>query len=672
MNEYLKNAPLIKFLIPIICGITLCHMPIMYPCIIGSIGLILYAISILHKRNAAMIFSYAFFCVLCSLSCFNAHYINYDTNTNLDTNTKIFFRIDDIIHKDRSMMITGTVNGFIDSLNRTKDVENQRALLTIQGNNYELKAGSIISFYSKFEKIKNMGNPYEFDNATFLARKNIFIQQYVKNDEYVIVGYNPCLNNIASNIRSKVIDKILNSSISPDSQEFMIAVLLGDKSYLNKDIKTLYSTNGMAHILALSGFHLGVLALIIFFIFFPLDYINGKKLRIGLTLVILCLYAFITGASPSIVRALIMAIFTGVSFLLYRNNSIYNAICGAAIFILLINPMELYGIGFQLSFFAVISIITFTKLLNPISQKKKIVFHLANWILLPLTAYMGTAILSAYYFNHVPMCFLIPNLVIIPLFPIIISAGLIAIIFDSFLWSEIFNKFHYWMTELMNWNATLPFSNIKDINIEWYQILIYYSILIFLFIAVKRKKFKYIMMFIFSIILFGFSFLSHTNQRANKIIIFNDYDETPILICKNNIGYFSSNIDSTFSENFKYRNTRFIAKEGITKIQNYDKNVIPEFISPIHIYYKKKRFVLIDDKVYIPFNEIDEKMRIDYLIVTRNYYSSLHKLCRIYSPANIIISGNVYDERRNEIIRECKSLNLPYYSIVDNGAFILE
>lgn len=672
MNEYLKNTPLLKFLIPIICGITICHQPIVYPCSIGICGIILYVICVYSKQNASAIFPYAFFCIICSLSCFNAHHLNDNTNKPLDTGSKIFFRIDDVIHNDKSMMITGAVTVQIDSLNQKISTNNQFARLTIQGNNYNIKAGSIISFYPNFEGIKNLGNPYEFDNINFLNKKNIYIQQYVRKNEYVIVGNNPSLKNIASNIRSTAINKILNSPLSPMAQEFMIAILLGEKSYLDKDIKELYSINGMAHILALSGFHLGVLGLIIYFILFPLDYLQGKRLRICLTLMILCMYAFITGASPSIMRALVMAIFAGISILLYRNNSIYNAICGAAILILLINPMELYGIGFQLSFLAVISIITFTEILNPFSRKQKVYFHSANWILLPTSAYMGTAILSAYYFNNIPVYFLIPNLIIIPLFPIIVATGLIAIIFDSTVWSNVFNTFHYWMNELMNWNASLPFSNIKYINIEWYQILLYYCVLIFLFIAIKRNKFKYIMMLTFSVILFGFSFSWHNNKSTNKIIIFNDYDETPILICKDKIGYFSANIDSVFTDNFEYRNSKFIAKEGIVKIHNYEKNIIPEFISSIHIHYNKKRFVLINDKINMPANEINERLKIDYLIITRNYYSSIQKLCRIYNPANIIITGNIYEERRNELIRECKELNLPYYSIIDNGAFILE
>ena len=109
----------------------------------------------------------------------------------------------------------------------------------------------------------------------------------------------------------------------------------------------------------MSGLHVAVITLIIWFLLFPLDYLRGKKLRLVLTLVILVGYDLLTGMSPSVIRATVMIAFVFMSMIFYRKSTPLNAVATAALAILVFSPSALYSVGFQLSFITVVALIVF-------------------------------------------------------------------------------------------------------------------------------------------------------------------------------------------------------------------------------------------------------------------------------------------------------------------------
>ena len=147
-------------------------------------------------------------------------------------------------------------------------------------------------------------------------------------------------------------------------------MLLGDKSYMPDETRQIFSNAGIAHILALSGLHVGIIIVLISSILFPLGFFIPRKIIYLITIVFLWIFAFITGMSASVVRASIMATFYLSAKILERQNDSINALLGAITLILIVNPSALYDVGLQLSALTVTSIILFSEKLNFIDRYK--------------------------------------------------------------------------------------------------------------------------------------------------------------------------------------------------------------------------------------------------------------------------------------------------------------
>jgi competence protein ComEC len=150
-----------------------------------------------------------------------------------------------------------------------------------------------------------------------LHSKGIRYEQHLPVGDIRKVGLSPTLITRLAEVRRALASKVFNSMLSPGAQHFVVALLLGDSHYIDKMTRAEFSTAGIAHVLALSGLHVGIIALLIYWLLFPLDYMGLKKLRLALTLAAIVLFAVFTGLSPSVVRATVMTGFVFASLIFY-------------------------------------------------------------------------------------------------------------------------------------------------------------------------------------------------------------------------------------------------------------------------------------------------------------------------------------------------------------------
>jgi competence protein ComEC len=207
--------------------------------------------------------------------------------------------------------------------------------------------------------------------------------------------------------------------ILPDSDSFSIAAALmfGYKNELDKDLRQSFSNIGAGHILAVSGLHFNLIFGIAYFL---LSFIGmSKRGRIIKQLILLPViwgFAFITGLSPSVIRAASMLSLWGIGNAFFYRAFSLNTLAVAAFFMLLHNPLYLFDIGFQLSFLAVLSILLINPLLiNLYASENKIIQYLWELVAVSFSAQIGILPLSLYYFHQFPVLFLVTNTVLIPL-----------------------------------------------------------------------------------------------------------------------------------------------------------------------------------------------------------------------------------------------------------------
>jgi len=225
--------------------------------------------------------------------------------------------------------------------------------------------------------------------------------------------------------------------VLPDEKSFAVAAAIscGYTNELSSDVRQTFVAAGAAHILAISGLHLAIIYGALNFLFSFLS--NKRRERIVRQLIILPLlwaFALFTGMHPSVVRAVIMITVWGIgNAFLFRALTI-NTLGAAAFFMLLYNPFNLFDIGFQLSFSAVLAILLVNPYLSSLYYSRNpIVNYIWESSCVSTSAQIGTAPLSMYYFHQFPLLYLLANLFAIPLSGILLLLIPVSLIVSSLL-----------------------------------------------------------------------------------------------------------------------------------------------------------------------------------------------------------------------------------------------
>ena len=313
MKDLLSKVPILRILIPFLIGLIIAfHVNIsnIYAIIAISFSImVLFVFKKIKSPSFRIKYNYLngiFIIILCSsLGVLNVNISKRKTLYPKYDNAIAHARILDITDNDFSTSLQIQLTHInIDSTNTIK--ANEKLVAWIEGNDFSLIEGDIISFRFSTEPIISTGNPEDFDYAKHLINNGFSQQVFIVNNEYLITGHDDNILTRAKHIQRYFIELLLDSKLKPEVKTFFITVLLGEASLLNQDIRNTFSIAGIAHILALSGLHIGIIALLFGLVFYPLDYINKKKIRLILTLSAIIIYSIITGLSISVIRATIM------------------------------------------------------------------------------------------------------------------------------------------------------------------------------------------------------------------------------------------------------------------------------------------------------------------------------------------------------------------------------
>jgi len=280
--------------------------------------------------------------------------------------------------------------------------------------------------------------------------------------------------------------------LADDEYAVVAAMTLGDKSKISRQTKEEYSVSGAAHILALSGMHLGII-----YVIFSTIFRSGRSgRRIAgqlLTLVAIWAYALLVGLAPSVVRAAVMITIMGVVAVSGRNAVSLNSLAFAAIAMLVANPLLLFDISFQMSFAAVAAILIVNPWLYGLISPQTLFEHsFLKWLwgltTVSFSAQLGVAPLIAYYFGRFSPYFLPTNYVVIPAATIILYAAfaLFCFPFAARLIVLVLAKTVSVLNSYISWISGLPGASIDGIRITGLQTLVCYAIFGCLFALVLR------------------------------------------------------------------------------------------------------------------------------------------------------------------------------------------
>lgn len=313
-----------------------------------------------------------------------------------------------------------------------------KIILFVKQENEMPKEFDVCLISSSLNKIKNKNNPGEFDAELFWKHKEIDFISFTSADEYQKIGFaKPNLFSKFTDLRN-YFSSILEKKLSGDELAIAKALILGDKSNLDNEITSKFGNTGAMHVLAVSGLHVGILVqLLTLFLGLFKKWISKNK-TIVIALIVIWIYACMTGLSASVVRSVLMFSILVGSNLLHKNYNNFNVLAFSAFLILMWNPHFLFDIGFQLSYLAMLGIFMFyTPLSKAIHIKNKVLKTVYEGTMVGVAAQLMTIPLTLYYFHQFPNYFILTNIGLM-LFSFLILAFGIALF--SFSWLPLINN----------------------------------------------------------------------------------------------------------------------------------------------------------------------------------------------------------------------------------------
>jgi competence protein ComEC len=271
-----------------------------------------------------------------------------------------------------------------------------------------------------------------------------------------------------------------------DAYAVVAAMALGDKSALTQEVKDVYSVTGASHILALSGLHLGIIYTLLSLFFFSRRWQMLSQIIIMLS--IWC-FVFLVGMSTSVMRSAVMLSVYALLSLGHRDRMSVNTLAFTAIVMLMVSPMSLFDVGFQMSYMAVLSILLFVPLMESIFSAEYLMSHwVVKWlwgmVTVSLSAQIGTAPLIAYYFGRFSCYFLPTNFIVIPAAMLILYLSLVVLLVPSlaFVLFDIVAMLNGLLTKM----ASIPGASIDNLHPTKIQTTMIYVIIVAVYLlAVK-------------------------------------------------------------------------------------------------------------------------------------------------------------------------------------------
>ena len=361
-----------------------------------------------------------------------------------------------------------------------------------------LRYGDLLFVHTDLSGIEPPHNPDAFDNQLYMRRRGIYYSGFVRDDAWERIGHKPAnrLKSLAQVTRSRMTDIYADAGMSGDEFDILKAILLGDDDTLDPELKASYSSAGVSHILCVSGMHVGIIFMIVNFLLKPLDLFRTSRIfKTILVLMVIWLYAHITGLAPSVTRSATMFTFVAIGQPLRRNTNVFHSLFASMFILLIINPLLLFEVGFQLSYLAVAGIVLFQPKLAAVYHcRTRIGNYFWELLTVSVAAQLGTSPISIYYFAQFPNYFMLSNLGVIALSFAVIITG-VALLPISVI--PLISKYLTWlltmeiraMNAIITFVERLPHSVTENIDYHIVQVVLLYGVIgCFCYLLYQRNR----------------------------------------------------------------------------------------------------------------------------------------------------------------------------------------
>lgn len=553
----------------------------------------------------------------------------------------------------------------------------------------QLRYGDCMVVKIKWNEIKPPQNPGEFNYKRFLSFHNIYHSAYISSENWKALGTNEGNKILASayNLRESLLSIYTQNNISGEEYAVGSALVLGYDDKIDQDLINAYASSGALHVLSVSGLHVGIIYIIFNFLLIFLDkFKHGKTIKCFSLLFILWFYATLTGLSPSVLRSATMFSFIVLAQTWKWNTNIFNTLSVSCLALLLYNPYLIMEVGFQLSFLAILGIVS----IQPWIYEK---WQPNNWFVnqiwlitsVSIGAQIATFPLGLLYFHQFPNYFLFSNLLVIPISTIILGYGILMFALGKIsaigaVCGKIFTGLVWFLNESVRVAEQLPGALLQGISISIFETWIIYLLTIFLIIYIYKKhlRFLYLSLSAFILLLSLQTVESHSIKKQKTIIIYNVPKNSAYDFLEGNKTVFIS--DSSLIHNpgrmlFHIKHNWW--DSGIKEQKLFENDKLKQFsndnlcVKNNFIQFGNKRIVLIDSIPRIT-SSLDKKLIVDLIILSKSAKIKISDLKKWFEFEKIIIDSSNKEWKSKKWEQECKMLKIECHSVIENGAYIEE
>jgi competence protein ComEC len=557
--------------------------------------------------------------------------------------------------------------------------------------------GSQLLLQTALQNIPFPANPEEFNYQKYQAIRHIYKQSFITltprrgGDP---VGVSPRI--WACTMRNRLLDSFRNIGLEPGYFGLVSALTLGYREDVDASTIKAFTQAGVMHIMALSGFNVGIIALVLGFLLGLFDKNPvGKYAKTVIIILFLWLFALITGLSPSVTRATVMISFVLTGRLFHRSVNTYNILFVSAFLLLTFSPGMLSDVSFQLSFAAVAGILVYQPIMNNLfTFKISVINKIWQLFTLSCAAQLATFPLTLFYFHQFPVYFWLTNLYVVPLVSVIIC---IAGAYLAFAWIKpaalLAGKILAVSLKALLLSVTviekLPFSMIREVYISSMQAALL-MLLIFLFaLIIVFKSVRWYPVLFLLMVLFEWIHFVHTRDLADQQtgLISDIKGKAAInLISGKRAVLLVNESGSPDRSDFTYALSNFWIKHGVNppviSLDSLDpplcsgRTIQGLYCRPswrgnnLLISFNEKRLVLLRDDRFYRFHS-KQPLQADCILISGGLSVRPEIIAREISSKMVVVDGSVKKNRIKQWKLECEKTGLACHVIPEQGAFLI-
>jgi competence protein ComEC len=529
-----------------------------------------------------------------------------------------------------------------------------------------LHAGDILYIAAAPQPIATARNPYQFDYAAYMARQDVFHQINLKGN-YILAGQQKDFNYYIQQLRDRFTGSFSIHNFKPQTLQVINALLFGQRQDMDKQTTDSYTSAGVVHILAISGLHFALLFWALSRILNPLRRIPklGRAGYFSIVLGLMWGFAFITGLSASVVRAVVMFSIVMVGESLNRRANIYSSLAVSMLVLLIAKPAFLFDAGFQLSYLAVFAIVGLQPLYKHLARTK---YWAVQWVkdtvALSFIAQIGVLPLTLSYFNQFPLLFLLANVVVIPLSNVVLGLGIITLLLNFTM-----PAIAIWMGKALElsitamngfiaWVASFESLVLKNIPFTLLLNILLYAVILLLVQWLYRRSYKYALACLCSIAVFQLAYMatSLNARKGQELVVFHNHASS-LLAQKSHTGITVMSTDSLALQN------RTVA-DYVRGSFNPALKLKPV---PQLLWHNGTKVLVLDSIGLYPAG-----IKPDVLILTQNTSVNLSRVLHNLKPATVVADGT---SRKSIVARwaaTCQKQNIPFHATAEKGYYSIK